>query len=54
MNDEPNRERKEPRRARRTYEKPGFMTSLAFERTSLACGNLNQASGPPFFCNNQS
>ncbi|MCB9547510.1 MAG: hypothetical protein H6706_16920 [Myxococcales bacterium] len=42
-------------RRKRTYEKPGFITSLAFERQALSCaGCLNQAMAPPAFCAMQS
>lgn len=41
--------------AKRPYEKPAFITSLAFERQALSCaGCLNQAMGPPAFCGMQS
>jgi len=44
-----------PPKPRRPYEKPGFITSLAFERQALSCaGCLNQAMGPPAFCSMQS
>jgi hypothetical protein len=40
---------------KRRYEKPAFVTSLAFERQALSCaGCLNQAMGPPAFCGMQS
>ena len=36
---------------KRVYEKPGFMTSQAFERQSLSCaGCLNQTASFPIFC----
>ena len=35
-------------RTRRPYHKPGFVTSLAFERGSLACGSNLMNAGPPF------
>ena len=37
-----------PRSARRPYAKPGFVTSLAFERGSLSCGSNLMNAGPPF------
>jgi hypothetical protein len=45
-------EKKTPAAQRkRPYSKPGFESSLAFERTSLGCGGqLNSALGPPQFC----
>ncbi|MFN3198431.1 MAG: hypothetical protein ACE366_08455 [Bradymonadia bacterium] len=40
---------------RRAYEKPGFVTSVVFERAALSCGALNITPGPPpFGCNLQS
>lgn len=43
------------RQPKRPYEKPAFVTSLAFERQALSCaGCLNQAMGPPAFCGMQS
>lgn len=45
------------KKARRAYAKPGFLTSIAFERSSLACvpTNLNTQPGPaPFGCSMQS
>lgn len=42
-------------KAKRPYEKPAFVTSMAFERQALSCaGCLNQAMGPPAFCGMQS
>ncbi|MCA9546117.1 MAG: hypothetical protein KC613_17050 [Myxococcales bacterium] len=35
-------------KAKRPYEKPGFVTSLAFERGSLACGSNLMNAAPPF------
>ncbi len=35
-------------KARRPYSKPAFVTSLAFERGSLACGSNLMNAGPPF------
>ncbi len=44
-------EKKRLVRRKRPYHKPGFESSVAFERTSLGCGGqLNAASGPPQFC----
>ena len=40
---------------RRPYERPSFISSRAFERQALSCaGCINQASGFPTFCSNQS
>ena len=40
---------------RRPYQKPSFISSRAFERQALSCaGCINQASGFPTFCSNQS
>lgn len=40
---------------RRPYEKPGFITSVVFERAALSCGALNITPGPPpFGCSLQS
>lgn len=40
---------------RRPYEKPGFITSVVFERAALSCGALNVNPGPPpFGCSLQS
>lgn len=40
---------------RRPYQKPSFLSSQAFERQALSCaGCINQASGFPSFCSNQS
>ena len=47
----------EKKKARRAYSKPDFLTSIAFERTSLACvpTNLNtQPGAAPFGCSMQS
>lgn len=42
-------------KTRRPYQKPGFIVSKAFERQALSCaGCLNQASGWPSYCSNQS
>lgn len=42
-------------RIRRPYQKPGFIVSRAFERQALSCaGCINQASGWPTYCSNQS
>lgn len=44
-----------PKAKKRPYEKPAFVSSLAFERQALSCaGCLNQAMGPPAFCGMQS
>lgn len=45
-----------PRKTKKkAYEKPAFVTSMAFERQALSCaGCLNQAVGPPAFCGMQS
>ena len=41
--------------ARKPYQKPGFVVSRAFERQALSCaGCINQASGWPSYCSNQS
>jgi hypothetical protein len=34
--------------ARRPYQKPGFVTSLTFERSALSCGANLMNAGPPF------
>ena len=40
---------------RKPYQKPGFVVSQAFERQALSCaGCINQASGFPTYCSNQS
>ncbi len=40
---------------KRAYEKPGFETAMAFERTSLACSGQKNTAGPPIgFCTMQS
>ncbi len=40
---------------RKPYQKPGFIVSRAFERQALSCaGCINQASGWPSYCSNQS
>ena len=33
---------------KRAYEKPGFITSLTFERSALSCGSNLMNQGPPF------
>lgn len=33
---------------RRRYQKPGFVTSLTFERSALSCGANLMNQGPPF------
>ncbi len=44
-----------PAPARRPYQKPAFQSSIAFERTSLACGEpKNAEAGPPGFCSRAS
>ncbi len=43
------------KKAKRPYERPDFISSLAFERQALSCaGCLNQAMSPPAFCSMQS
>ena len=40
---------------KRAYQKPGFETAMAFERTSLACSGQKNTAGPPIgFCTMQS
>ncbi len=42
-------------KAKRPYQKPSFISSRAFERQALSCaGCINQASGWPTYCSNQS
>lgn len=41
-------------RTRRAYEKPGFLSSVAFERQALGCAMVNQSCGQLFCCNNAS
>ncbi|MCA9537283.1 MAG: hypothetical protein KC620_00260 [Myxococcales bacterium] len=36
-----------PKKKRRPYEKPDFLPSLAFERTSLACAGVKNTAGFP-------
>lgn len=36
-----------PQREKRPYEKPGFIRSLAFERTALACAGVKNTAGFP-------
>ena len=38
---------RKPGASKRTYEKPGFTSSLVFERTSLACSGQKNLAGPP-------
>lgn len=40
-------QQREPPRRRRPYEKPGFVPSLAFERTSLSCAGVKNTAGFP-------
>lgn len=50
--DEKTDRREQPRRK---YEKPGFITSLTFERQALSCaGCLNASPDFPAFCALQS
>jgi len=43
----------EPKAERRPYEKPDFLSSMAFERASLACGPVKNTA--PFLgCSMQS
>ena len=49
--------KEDKKKTRRVYRKPDFLTSIVFERTSLACvpTNLNTQPGPaPFGCSMQS
>ncbi len=39
---------KAPTPARRVYEAPGFLSSLAFERQSLACAPASRNASPVF------
>lgn len=45
---QPTDDKKQPApRRRRPYEKPGFVPSLAFERTSLNCAGVKNTAGFP-------
>lgn len=38
---------REPKKSKRTYEKPAFERSVAFERSSLACSGVKNTAGFP-------